>query len=566
VSTEQVRKEIARFLKSDEILTLCLRGKWGVGKTYTWEALLREAFDNGTVKPQKYAYASLFGLESLKDVRKTVFENTVGAAAFTDKKPLEGTVASVSERLAQIGTKWRAGIGLVRGIPIVADYGGLTEAGFLDVRDQIVCFDDLERMSESLQIKDVLGLISLLKEKKRCKVVLLLNRDALEGKDADDFRVQLEKVIDINLEYDPNANEAAEIAIPSSQRANTIKQLVAENTTKLGIKNIRTIFKLLRICERLEKILHGYDPRVISRSCHSACLFGYSIYQPTEAPPLDTISAPYTYLVPGAEVEKKTPEQLRHSDLLFRYKFHSADNFDNAILNCIQTGVYDENIIREHADAIAQKLTINDQESAFFSTWNIFHNSFDNDGDVFARELKEAIKTNAGVIGPQNLSAAVVMLKKLGHVDDINEIIKTYVDSRNDGREFWLGDPVSRFDVSDPHVIAAFAAKAREFPDDQILLDVAKSIVQSSSWSDSKIAFIDSHTADDFYEKLKTTKGEDLRLLVYGLTFFRQVTSDDPRLANISAKAVEALQRIGLESDINRIRVEKFGVAVSNAK
>ncbi|MGV1121972.1 hypothetical protein, partial [Xanthomonas translucens] len=83
--------------------------------------------------------------ESLNDVRRSLFENTVEAASFKSVEPLEATVDSVSERLAHLASKWRAGAGIIRGIPIIADYSGLAEkAGFLDVRDQIVCFDDLE--------------------------------------------------------------------------------------------------------------------------------------------------------------------------------------------------------------------------------------------------------------------------------------------------------------------------------------------------------------------------------------------------------------------------------------
>ena len=49
------------------------------------------------------------------------------------------------------------------------------------------------RAGEGLSKKDVLGLVTQLKEQKRCKVVLLLNRDALRGA-ADDFDEQIEKV------------------------------------------------------------------------------------------------------------------------------------------------------------------------------------------------------------------------------------------------------------------------------------------------------------------------------------------------------------------------------------
>jgi hypothetical protein len=36
MSATLVEKEIERFLASPEPEVLCLRGKWGVGKTYSW--------------------------------------------------------------------------------------------------------------------------------------------------------------------------------------------------------------------------------------------------------------------------------------------------------------------------------------------------------------------------------------------------------------------------------------------------------------------------------------------------------------------------------------------------
>jgi hypothetical protein len=102
---------------------------------------------------------------------------------------------------------------------------------------------------------------------------LLLNSDALKGQDADDFRVQLEKVIDVNLEYDPTSFEAVSTAIPHQSLLRT--KLVAEYAIKLVITNIRTVFKILRICARLDEVLSGYDERVISQTFRSACLFAF---------------------------------------------------------------------------------------------------------------------------------------------------------------------------------------------------------------------------------------------------------------------------------------------------
>ncbi|MDR6953202.1 hypothetical protein J2X65_002563 [Ancylobacter sp. 3268] len=564
MSSDQVKNEIRRFLKSDDKLALCLRGKWGVGKTYTWDALLAEAFGNDTVSPQKYAYVSLFGLETLSDVRKSVFEHTVGAASFRETKDLEATFSSISERVAQLASKWRAGIGIIRGVPVVADYGGLVEAGFLDVRDQIVCFDDLERMSDGLDLKDVLGLISFLKEKKRCKVVLLLNSDALKEQDADDFRVQLEKVIDINLEYDPTSAEAIEIAIPN--RSTLRSRLVAEYATTLGITNLRTVFKSLRICERLEEVLKGYDERVISQAFHSACLFAFALYQPNDAPPLETIlkNRPYSDLF--GNKEEKTPEQIQHAELLRRYRFLKVDGLDLVVFNSIRTGVYADELIKREADLIAAQLDLNDKDAAFTKAWDIYHDSFDDNGEEFAQALKQSIAENAVAISPSNLSASIATLKQLGHGEGTNDIIAAYIGSRGEGKEFWVGDPIlPRFNVEDPDVKAAFASKAAEFADNRTLEEVATSIVRQSGWDNSDLDYLDQKTAEDFYKAIKEAKGEQLRLLVYGLTYFRNVGNPDPRMSSITTKAIEALQRLGRESEINRLRVSKFGVEVPAA-
>ena len=564
MSTEQVKNEIRRFLKAEDKLALCLSGKWGVGKTHTWDILLTAAFKDATVRPPRYAYVSLFGLETLSHVRRSVFENTVEAGAFSEKERLEATFSSVSERLAQLSSKWRAGIGMIRGIPVVADYGGLVEAGFLDVRNQIVCFDDLERMSDGLDLKDVLGLISFLKEKKNCKVVLLLNSEALEGQNAEDFRVQLEKVIDINLTFAPTASEAVAIAVPD--RTTLLTQMVAEYAAKLEITNIRTILKLLRICGRLEEVLEGYDERIIKQTFHSACLFGFAIYQPTEAPPIDAILKHRPYADLFGDREERTPEEIQHSELLKRYEFLTADGLDLVVFDCIRSGFYDEVSLRREAEVLTGRLELKDQDAAFSKVWDIYHGSFDDNADAFATELKQSIRDNAAAISPANLSASIATLKKLGHGDGLDDLIKDYVDSRDDGKDFWVGDPVSpRFNIEDPDVIAAFAAKAGAFADDRTLKDVATAIVRDRGWSDGTLEFLDKHSADDFYAAMKSAKDEELRLVVYGLTYFRNIGNADERMKSISAKAVSALQRIGQESAINRLRVEKFSVVVPQA-
>lgn len=563
MSVEAVRSELRRFLTSDDCLAICLSGKWGVGKTYTWNELLKQAFNNSTVHPKKYAYVSLFGLENLGDVRRTLFENTVESAAFQPKHDLEATFESASNRLSQLASKWRAGAAIARGLPIIADYGGLAEKmGFLDVKNQIVCVDDLERISDKLKIKDVFGLVSDLKEKKNCKVILLLNSEMLSGDNADDFRTQLEKVIDIQLEFNPSPEEAAEIAIPDRGREEL--EWVANNSIKLGITNIRTIFKLVRIATRLTEILTKYDKRILKQGIHSACLFGMATYQPKDAPPIEAIvnSKPYQHLF--GEKREKSADEMRWSKLLHLYEYGSSDEFDLLIFDGIVKGYFNIDGMISVSSKMAAELELKDKDQSYTKAWDMYHDSFEDNGAEFASKLRQSIFDNSAAISPSNLSASIEVLKKIDQADNIDEIIGHYIGSRNESREFWAGDHFSlRSQISDPDVKAAFKKKADEFDDDRSLVSVLESIIRNSGWNAEDIDFIDRHSEDDYYNLLKSLRGEELRKTIYGITYFRNIGNADEKMQSITAKALAALQRVGSESAINRCRVEKFGIVVA---
>jgi hypothetical protein len=83
---------------------------------------------------------------------------------------------------------------LASAIPIIGP--AFAKAGFLYfslIRDQIVCIDDLERRGNGLDLKDVFGLVSFLREQRNCKVMLILNSDEL-GNSKVEFDTYLERL------------------------------------------------------------------------------------------------------------------------------------------------------------------------------------------------------------------------------------------------------------------------------------------------------------------------------------------------------------------------------------
>ena len=247
VSTALIKQEIHRFLSTADPEVVCISGKWGVGKTFAWNRYLKELASTTALK--RYSYVSLFGVNSLEQLKFSIFENTVATMAADLQPSIETLKTNARDTAARFGRK---AMWFLQELPFVKDYvGGLGPLWFLSVTETIVCIDDVERRGNDLSIREVLGLVSSLKEHKKCKVVLILNDDALK-QDKREFRTYFEKTIDVALTFEPSAAECARIALDHTIPFN--KQL-ADYCITLGISNIRVIKKIERAVGKLHPLL-----------------------------------------------------------------------------------------------------------------------------------------------------------------------------------------------------------------------------------------------------------------------------------------------------------------------
>jgi len=86
MTSSEVSLRIRAFLENQSPGILVLRGGWGVGKTYLWRKLLKEAKADKSLWPKLYAYVSLFGVnnsEQLKETRALSYANPFTLEATT---------------------------------------------------------------------------------------------------------------------------------------------------------------------------------------------------------------------------------------------------------------------------------------------------------------------------------------------------------------------------------------------------------------------------------------------------------------------------------------------------
>ncbi len=94
MSINLLTQELKRFIASPQPEVLCITGEWGIGKTFTWNHYLHEAQRERTIGMEKYAYVSLFGRNSLDDVRAAIVENTVDNSSVAKRPDIKSFESS----------------------------------------------------------------------------------------------------------------------------------------------------------------------------------------------------------------------------------------------------------------------------------------------------------------------------------------------------------------------------------------------------------------------------------------------------------------------------------------
>lgn len=322
---------------------------------------------------------------------------------------------------------------LAPALPVVGKF--FERAGplyFSAVRNQIVCIDDLERRGEGLNLKDVFGLISFLREQRACKIALLLNVEALE-QDRTTFDILFEKVIDAQLIFAPTAEEATEIALGGKDE---VSGLIRKNCISLGISNIRVIKKIERLLRQIVPLFADLEAELTQQAVHSITLFGWSKFQPSLAPPLEfyRVSSIARYLEHRHGKELTSDEQ-KWSDILDRYQFSNMDEFDRELVRFVDFGVLDSAIISKAAVEQSEKLARLKKANTLEDSWKPLHVSFDDNLGEVTRSVVDGMKASLGVVSLSQLDSALGVLKELDQQSAADEVTAFYV--ANAPLSFW---------------------------------------------------------------------------------------------------------------------------------
>jgi hypothetical protein len=457
MSTQQVRDEITKFLMSDTPEVLCIRGKWGTGKTFSWNNTLEA--NTGDIALNNYAYVSLFGLNTIDDIKQAIFHSTIPKDRIGKPfnfEDVKSTWESGKGYLKQAGTLLTKAFG--EGYQVV----GMAVASML-IRNQIICVDDLERKGEGLRSADVLGYISQLKEERNCKIVLLLNDEQLE--DRDQFQGYLEKVVDLNLRYAPSSAESIDIALKDVKGGTeAMKTLVHERARKLGIDNIRVIRKIYRLVSFIEPMLQNFDPQVLNSVASSLVLFGWAHYQPELSPSIDFLKDKRSFWPQDRNEKDPNPKKTEWRLLLEEYGYRYTDAFDLVLMQGVADGYFHQESVDKHANALNERTASEKAHAELHDAWRAYHRSFTNTAEEVIEPLYECFIKNAHFFSLNDLNSLINLARVLNFPDLATDMLKRYIEVKKDIRgAFDLGDLyITREDDLAEDVREAFLAASRQ--------------------------------------------------------------------------------------------------------
>jgi len=195
---QHINEIIDFYLKDNSNFALLITGEWGTGKTYFFKNILRKQIEETPMyedasKNYKPILISLFGIKSIEEIQTQIFLSIY--PLLKSKSIKLGT--SLLKPLIQAIIKLNSLGDMADFIPKI----DLERSDLIKINELVICFDDLERLSTSINIEEVIGYINSLVENENIKILIIANENKI---DKAKFTVLKEKIIGNTIEFIPD--------------------------------------------------------------------------------------------------------------------------------------------------------------------------------------------------------------------------------------------------------------------------------------------------------------------------------------------------------------------------
>lgn len=436
---EKINEQLYKLLiREDKEFVISITGEWGIGKTFFWKQFLKDYKND--LKDKKIAYISLFGNNSLSDIRTSII---------LQSSPTKKKINFFNEKLVtpfknlKSSLKIEDDISMSLGLNSISSLLSLLTSS--DFKNVIICFDDFERISSKLDLKDVLGLISELKEQKQCKILMIMNEKELhklskiEDKEYGKlYGLYKEKIIDIEMPFEPTPSYNFNNIKKSNSNLNNA---VLENFfNSYNIVNIRIMKQIIQKIEYIYSIINIgiYDEQVQNEFLFITMRIfllqnKYNLDQSKYLELKKAIDHNLLDFQPDEEdIIKITEDEKEILEYIDKY---SDTSIEDIIFDFIKNTQINKIYLKSILDDKQNNLTIYSAKDNIINSWHKLHIDFKYSQKECANHIWNIFKDNSdqlhNIISIDNFHYYSKFLSE--NIEDLNsdfidKIIKQYID------------------------------------------------------------------------------------------------------------------------------------------
>lgn len=351
----------------------------------------------------------MFGLESLGDLKTHIYSNIENNHSLIEiPRWIRGLPSILKDtRVSQFGVNASAKV--------------FDSLMFHQVKNAIICFDDFERMSNKLDIKDVMGLANQLKLEKNCQIILILDESKTEDENKKKYAEYKEKLIDETIKInsvEPLLREKAK------DMDKPLVDLMVKFANELEIHNFRFFQKVIKLYRQFRDELSDEVADSTKNIILVRVLQGYLI---DDFPKLEYSWDDSEYFT---EKSRETWSDIKRSTYSHLYK--TSYSFVKNDLWLIEFKNWFEQKDQSNNRKIvelAQSELINEDNNRKKDEFNQLFEQFWGltIDDEFSVKIYESSKNVIGLEGLHNLSFALTLLENFNEYEKANLLEKQII-------------------------------------------------------------------------------------------------------------------------------------------
>ncbi|WP_313218431.1 hypothetical protein [Stenotrophomonas sp.] len=532
---------LLRLIKSQQPRAVALIGGWGRGKTHMWRNLVASTPDQAR---SKYSYVSLFGVNSLEDLKLAIFQREIDAGPPAadptwwqrQKSKLPGR--AVVESASQIENPWLNNLNAL-----------YRTVAFSQVKGRLICLDDFERKGKDLDLEEVLGLITFLSEERECAVVLILNDTTMDG--IDDWNKYREKVFHAEVTYRPSTETCINIILGNDAR-NEWHKGARHVLTQLDVSNMRI---MTRIKDAIAPLAEAFPDASDATQFQIGATLALYIYchnaSGEGAPPMERALTHHRFGFATPDDELSDDEK-RWNAILSKIDFY-PDELDLAVTAYVRDGYPDIASFATQVARMESAQQANSADQAFTSAWEAYHNSFDDNSQEVITRFTESFPAAAPTMHAMNANSTIALMRQLGKEELANSFIENWIAPRRGARrqELSLREAQIFGPLTDPGFINALGQAEREETTEPDLNEALETVARGQGSIDEALRTISRSDLEEVIRWFERNPGRTSRTFITTSMQFQ----GDQHVAVAQHRIRSALEALAERSPINSIRV-----------